>query len=146
MQFAYKLSDYEFSHNSLIQAKDATGKEVRCWNAMYFAVQAGQPWPPLEGTSATTNLWITDNALCKQPTGDYGVQGLVALDRYMGMPSPVASRYTGNVMYVEAPEKSQQWPQDNVTTTSPMTFTPGYVMTAPVWTQTTDQKQAGYHK
>jgi hypothetical protein len=145
-QFAYKLSDYEFSHNSLVQAKDATGKEVRCWNAIYFNVAGGNPWPPPEGTSTTTNIWVMDNALCKQPSGDNGQQGLVALERYMGQPSPVASRYTGNVMYVESPEKGQQWPQDNVTTTSPMTFTPGYVMTAPVWTQTTDQKQAGYHK
>jgi hypothetical protein len=111
-------------------------------------VAGNNPWPPPEGTSTTTNVWVMDNALCKQPSGDNGQQGLIALDRYMGQPSPVGSRYVGNAMYVDttAGEKSQQWPQGNTTTTTPLAFTPGYIMSAPIWTQTSDGTQAGFHK
>jgi hypothetical protein len=65
-----------------------------CWNSIYFG--AGSQQPPLQ--NLTSNIWIDNNVLCKQPTGDWGFTGLKGLTEYMGTPSPVDPRFTDNSM------------------------------------------------
>ena len=140
---AYALSDYEFSHNSTIPAVDAHGKAVTCWASIFFNVPPKMPWPPTEG-SITNNIWILDNALCRQPTGAYGAQGSAGLTKYMGDPPPLGNRLNGNVFFVPPGDKPQTWPQGNMTTQEPIKFTDDMRMVSPVWTKTTSGKQAGF--
>lgn len=137
-QLASGLSDYEFAANSTIPAS-----EQSCWGSIYFSVKQGTQWPPAAGTSITNNIWILDNAFCKQITGDNGAQGETAVERYMGQPSPASSRFKGNVFWAPPPEKPQTWPPMNTASAS-MQFDCNYKLVDPVWKQTTTGKQAGY--
>ena len=132
------LRDVVFQHNTLIPA--ASGP---CWNAIYFG--AGSQKPPF--TNLTSNIWILDNDLCRQPTGDFGYQGTAALNQYMGTPGPVDTRFRGNVMYVPAGDKVQTFPTHNYASTVPFTYVApqsgDYHLATPYWTDTSDGKLAG---
>jgi hypothetical protein len=134
------LSDYVLQHNTFVPASGTD-----CWNSVYFNVPKGTPWPPPQ--SITDNIWLLDNAFCRQPSGDYGGQGTTGITYYMGDPAPVDPRYLGNVMYVPSNNKVQQWPLHNYATTIPFTYVNpaqgDYQLVTPAWTDTSDGKEAG---
>jgi hypothetical protein len=133
------LRDVVFQHNTLIPAADGP-----CWNSVYFSVPNGEQ-PPF--VNLTKNIWLLDNALCRQPTGDWGQQGTSGLTQYMGNPAPLAPRFLGNVMYVPVGDSVQTFPLHNFATTVPFTYvsaTSGdYQLVTPDWTDTSDGKLAG---
>jgi hypothetical protein len=92
-------------------------------------------------------VWILDNALCGQTTGDWGGKGTTGLNSYMSDPGPLAPRYLGNVMYVPSGDGVQTWPAEKLATTTPFTFvSPGngdYQLLNPDWTETTDGQVSG---
>ena len=132
------IRDVVFRHNTAVAAASAT-----CWASVYFGV--GTLKPPFTGL--TQNVWVLDNALCRQPTGDWGLQGTSGLTQYMGSPTPVDSRYLGNVMYVPTGDRVQQFPLHDYASTIPFTYVsvPGYnyQLATPYWTDTSDGKLAG---
>ena len=74
---SWVMHDVVFQHNTQISAPGQT-----CWNSMYFSVPGGAK-PPISGL--TNNIWILDNVLCRQPSGDWGLQGTSGLTQYMGV-------------------------------------------------------------
>jgi hypothetical protein len=134
-------SDIVFQHNTTISAASTP-----CWNSITFTDGLPQPVQHI-----TNNIWILDNVLCKQPTGDYQMQGTAGLTAYMGDPSispyDLTQRYYGNVMYVPTGNKVQVFPPHNYATTVPFTFVnPGalnYQLLTPFWTDTSDGNIAG---
>ena len=79
------------------------------WGSFYF----GATGCPSNGDQPT-NLWILDNALSRQPTGDCGYQGQKALDSYIPLPAPSGGRFRGNAMFSPASDKAQPFPAGNV--------------------------------
>jgi hypothetical protein len=140
IQVSAGLSDYVLQHNTFVPYSGTP-----CWNSVYFGVASNTPWPPTQ--SITHNIWILDNAFCRQTTGDWGAQGSVGLNDYMGDPAPVDPRYLGNVMFVPSDNTIQQWPLHNYATTVPFTYVntsqKNYQLATPNWTDTSDGKEAG---
>ncbi len=138
LQMAYGMTDFVFQHNTLVPA---TG--TNCFQSIYFNVPQGTTWPPPPSQSMTHNVWVLDNALCRQPSGDNGAQGTTGLTYYMGDPTSVAPRYLGNVMYVPSDNKVQTFPAGNLSTTTPFTYVDpvngNYQLLAPHWTTSGDQ-------
>ncbi len=134
------LTDYALQHNTFVPYSGTD-----CWNSVYFSVPQGTQWPPTQ--SMTHNIWLLDNAFCRQPTGDHGAQGTVGMTYYMGDPAPVDPRYLGNVMYVPSNNKVQTWPLHNYATTVPFTYVNtaqrNYQLATPDWTDTSDGTEAG---
>ena len=132
------LRDVVFQHNTAIPPASSP-----CWNAIYFS-GSGQK-PPF--SNLTNNIWILDNVLCRQPTGDWGLQGTTGLTQYMGSPAPLDARYKGNVMYVPVGDKVQAFPVHNYASTLPFTFiapaVTNYQLLTPYWTDTSDGRLAG---
>jgi hypothetical protein len=132
------LTDVVFQHNTGVSAAS-----TQCWNSVYFG--AGTLKPPF--TNLTQNIWVLDNALCRQPTGDFGYQGTTGLNMYMGVPGPVDSRFRGNVMYVPSTDRVQTFPVHNYATTVPFVYVApqsgDYHLSTPYWTDTSDGKLAG---
>jgi hypothetical protein len=132
------LRDVVFQHNTAIPS--ASGA---CWNSIFFSV--GGLKLPLN--SLTYNIWILDNDECRQPTGDWGLQGTSGLTQYMGSPAPLDARYKGNVMYVQPGDKVQTFPLHNYASTVPFTYVApqsgNYHLATPYWTDTSDGKLAG---
>jgi len=137
-----QVKDVLVQHNTVVPYGSQTA-----WGSVYFAVpQAWRlpfPYPP------STNVWVLDNVLPKQPSGDWGVQGMAGLNAYMGAPtSPdVNTRYYGNVMYVPVGNKMQAFPPHNYATTVPIVYanqsTADYQLVSPYWTDTSDGQLAG---
>ena len=127
-------------HNTIVSAP-GTG----CWASVYFSLAAGSKWPLAK--SSTHNLWITDNVLCRPPTGDWAGQGTTGLLSYMGDPAPLEKRFTGNVVPVSSESGGAALPGGNLLTDGPLRFADpshgNYQLVAPKWTQTTDGKPAG---
>jgi hypothetical protein len=138
------LTDIVFQHNTEIPAAGTTCGQYGD-QGIYFDVQQGLRWP-LQN-SDTHNVWILDNTLCRQTTGDHGGQGTNGLQSYMSDPAPLNPRYYGNVMFVPSNDRLAGWPAANLATTTPFTYVdPGsgdYQLLTPNWTQTTDGKIAG---
>jgi hypothetical protein len=132
------LSDYVLQHNTFVPAPGTD-----CWNSVYFDVANGTPWPPPQ--SITHNIWLLDNAFCRQPSGDFGGQGTVGINNYMGDPAPVDPRYLGNVMYVPSDNQVQQWPLHNFATTVPFNYVSqhDHQLVTPNWMDTSDGTEAG---
>ena len=134
------LHDVVVQHNTVVPYGTQT-----CWSAMYFAVPAG--WKPPFSLPLTNNIWILDNSLCRQPTGDWGQQGTTGLTQYMGNPGPVDTRFRGNAMYVPAGDKVQPFPVHNYASTVPFTYVNpsiiDYQLATPYWTDTSDGQIAG---
>ena len=136
--------DIVLQHNTLVPFGNQ-----KCWGSVYFGVPSGwkQPFPQ----PASNNVWIRDNVFCRQPTGDWGIQGMAALSAYMGepgvAPNDVTARFYGNVMYVAAGDRVQSFPPHNYATTLPFTYVnPGfgnYQLASPYWTDTSDGQLAG---
>jgi hypothetical protein len=128
-----------FQHNTTVSAKSTP-----CWNSVYFGVAANQK-PPF--TNLTSNIWILDNVLCRQPSGDWGLQGTSGLTQYMGSPGSLSPRFLGNVMYVPTGDKVQQFPLHNYASTVPFAYVSvpanNYQLATPYWTDTSDGKLSG---
>ncbi len=137
---AANLTDFAIQHNTLLMSDQSN-----CYQSIYFGLNAGQRLPM--NPSDTQNVWILDNELCRQPTGDWGGQGTVGLTSYMGDPAPLDPRYLGNVMYVQSTDRIQQFPAHNYSTTVPFTYVnPGngdYQALVPDWMDTSDGTPAG---
>ena len=136
------MRDVVFEHNTTVSAPSTP-----CWEAIFFS--AGTQKLPL--TKLTQNIWVLDNTLCRQPTGDYGLQGTAGLTQYMGSPSTppygLTQRFYGNVMYVPSNNWVQTFPPGNYATTVPFTYvnptTGDFQLVTPKWTDTTDGRLAG---
>ena len=85
------LQDVVFQHNTVQMTRKSA-----CWVSFWFNTDQAWKWPPPR--SYTENVWILDNVLCRQPSGDWGGQGTDGLTNYMGSPRPLAPRFSGNVM------------------------------------------------
>ncbi len=137
------IRDIVFQHNTSVSAASTP-----CWESIYFSTN-GQA-PPFT-VPISQNIWLLDNALCRQPTGDWGYQGTTGLNYYMGLPntSPndLTHRYYGNEMYVPSGDKVQSFPAGNLATTTAFTYVnpsaEDYQILAPIWTTTSDGQQAG---
>src|ERR1017187_12667 len=133
------LRDVVFRHNTTISAASTP-----CWESIYFSV-ASTLKPPF--TNLTSNIWLLDNALCRQPTGDWGLQGSAGLTQYMGSPAPFDKRFVGNAMYVPKGDKVQSFPVHNYASTVPFTYVSvagnDYQLATPYWTDTSDGKLSG---
>ena len=138
------MKDVVFQHNTLVSAPSTP-----CWNSIFFGV--GGQKPPF--INLTSNIWLLDNALCRQPTGDWGLQGTAGLTQYMGMPSTppydLSQRFYGNVMYAPPGERVQTWPVHNYATPVPFTYvnpaTGDFQLLTPNWTDTSDGSISGVH-
>ena len=108
------LHDVVFQHNTAISAASTP-----CSYSLFFSDS------PVHNP-VTNNIWILDNVLCRQPTGDNGWQGTTGLTTYMGLPGTppydLTQRYYGNVMYVPLGDKVQTFPPHNYASTVPFTY------------------------
>lgn len=137
------LRDVVFQHNTAVSAA-STG----CVMSVYFSANGQKPPFPVPPSN---NLWILDNALCRQPTGDWGYQGTTGLNLYMGLPntSPndITQRYYGNVMWVQPADKVQTFPAGNTSQTAAFTYVNpsalDYQLLTPYWTNTSDGQLSG---
>jgi hypothetical protein len=135
------LRDVVFQHNTTVSAASTP-----CWMSIFFSDA------PIQNP-VTSNIWILDNALCRQPSGDNSFQGTSGLTQYMGYPSTppydLTRRYYGNVMYVPRADKVQVFPPHNYATTVPFAFVNpaagNFQLLTPYWTDTSDGKLAGTH-
>ncbi len=135
-----EVTDVVFQHNTVVP-----GAGADCWASVYFSVPGGSKWPLAQ--SDTHNLWITDNVLCRPPTGDWGGQGTSGLMSYMGDPPPLERRFSGNVILSPSHGSSAVFPAGNLVTAGPIQYaeaeTGDYQVTSPKWVKTTDGKPAG---
>jgi hypothetical protein len=137
------LRDVVFQHNTTVSSASKP-----CWESMYFSAN-GQSVP--FAVPLSYNLWILDNAVCRQPTGDFGFQGMNALNNYMPLPNTppydVTQRYYGNVMWVQSGDKVQTFPAGNLSQTAAFIYVNpsgnNYQLLSPYWTQTSDGQEAG---
>jgi hypothetical protein len=136
------LRDVVFQHNTMVAAASTP-----CYQSVYFTT-ANMVRPIAH---VTTNVWILDNVLCRQPTGQWGYVGTSGMTQYMGDPSTtpydLTQRFYGNVMYAPPGEKVQPFPPHNYAATIPFTYvnpaTGNYQLLAPYWTDTSDGNIAG---
>ena len=138
------VHDILIQHNTVVPFNNQT-----CWGATWFSIPGG--WKPPFPTAPTNNVWILDNVLCRQPTGDWGQQGTTGLTQYMGPPSTapkdLSGRFYGNVMYVPVGDRVYTFPPHNYGTTVPLSYvnpaTGNYQLASPRWTDTSDGQMAG---
>ena len=130
-----------FQHNTMVSAASTP-----CWGSIYSS--GGSQKPPF--FNLTNNVWILDNVLCRQPTGDWQLQGTSGLMQYMGAPDDsqvFAKRFYGNVMYIPSSDRVQIFPPHNLA--SPKAFkwrdaTKGdYELTEPKWKDSSDGRPPG---
>lgn len=133
------LQDVVFQHNTV----QMMGK-APCYTSVWFNADQAWKWPPPQ--SYTSNIWILDNVLCRQPTGDWGAQGTEGLMNYMGSPRPLEPRFSGNVMLLVSDDFSHSFPPRN-NVTSKINYVDAsagnFQLASPKWSQTTDGKLAG---
>ena len=137
-----QIRDVVFQHNTGVSAASTP-----CWDPVYFS--AGNQSPPLN--NLTNNIWLLDNVFCRQPFGDWGLQGTNGLTQYMGYPSTppydLTQRFYGNVLYAPPGEKLQSFPPHNYATTVPFTYVDpakdNDQLLSPNWTDTSDGTLAG---
>jgi hypothetical protein len=128
------MIDYVFQHNTAMMID---GSEMG--NYIFTA--------PTCTYTHTSNVWLLDNVIARQPSGDCALQGLTGLNLYIPNPSPVATRYLGNVMFVPIGDRVATWPLHNYATMVPVTYVnPGnanYQLLTPYWTDTSDGRLSG---
>ena len=137
------VKDVVFQHNTMVPPPNSP-----CWNSIFFSVGGGRK-PPF--SDLTNNIWILDNVLCRQPTGDFGQQGMSGLTQYMGSSAPnsvgVDKRFYGNVIFVPDGDRTQSFPPHNLVSTKPPKWVDpaagNYTLADPKFTDTTDGKAAG---
>ena len=140
------LRNVVFQHNTMIPAAS-----MPCFSSVYFAVPTGLGWRPPFPSNLTNNIWLLDNVMCKQPTGDFQLQGTSGLTEYMGTPSippdDLTQRFFGNVMFVPPGNNVYTFPPHNLATTVAFIFVnpprDNYQLLIPKWTDTTDGLIAG---
>jgi hypothetical protein len=140
------LRNVLFQHNTMIPAASTP-----CFSSVYFGVPSLPGWSPPFPSNLTNNIWLLDNVMCKQPTGDFGLQGTSGLTQYMGAPSTppddLTQRFFGNVMFVPPGNNVATFPPHNLATTVPLIyFNPprdNFQLLLPKWTDTTDGLIAG---
>jgi hypothetical protein len=136
-----EMTDLVFEHNTLVPFPG-----TNCDQSVYFEGAPGSKWPPAR--SYTRNIWILDNVLCRQPTGDWGGrgQGTAGLVYYMGDPPPLNERFFGNVILFPAGDPMPSFPPKNSLQTK-IAFVDAaagnYQLASPKWTQTSDGALAG---
>ena len=151
----YGLTDYVFQHNTITTIDGSPVDQ-----SFYFTLPSNVTCTTVQ-TSPTHNVWILDNAMTRQPSGDCGwttVYGGAALTGvpvsggwfpgYMRDPPPIDPRFYGNLMFVAKTDKLfENWRNSNNTTTKPFfyvdTSVGNYQLSKPNWTKTTDGKVAG---
>jgi hypothetical protein len=109
------MTDFVFQNNTTVPAAGTD-----CYQSIYFNMYQGMKWPPAE--PLTTNVWLLDNALCRQPTGAWGGQGTAGLTNYMGDPAPLDPRFVGNAMFVPSSDKVETFPPGNISTKDAFTY------------------------
>lgn len=133
------LEDVVFQHNTVQMMRKAP-----CYTSFWFNTDQAWKWPPPR--SYTSNIWILDNVLCRQPTGDWGGQGTEGLTNYMGSPRPLDERFTGNVMLLGSDDSGHSFPPKN-NVASKINYVDAaagnFQLASPKWLQTTDGKIAG---
>jgi len=136
-----QVTDFVLQHNTVV----APPNLGYCKGSWEF--NASPPWTP--PSSSTHNVWILDNALCRQINGPAGMVGQFSyvLPDYMGDPSPVNSRLLGNVFYAPRPDSVYPVPPHNYTSTVPFVYVNpsggNYQLSVPTWTDTSDGKISG---
>jgi hypothetical protein len=136
-----QVTDFVLQHNTVV----APPNLGYCKGSWQF--NASPPWTP--SSSSTHNVWILDNALCRQINGPAGIVGQFSyvLPDYMGDPSPVNSRLLGNVFYAPRPDSVYPLPPHNYISTVPFTYVNpsggNYQLSVPTWTDTSDGKISG---
>jgi len=136
-----QVRDFVVQHNTVVAPPNLNG----CKNPIYFNV-AGPFNPPV---SRTHNVWILDNALCRQINGPGGMVGQFSytLNAYAGDPSPVNPRLLGNVFYAPSGDRVYSLPPHNYTSTLPLIYVNpsggDYQLSVPTWTDTSDGQIAG---
>ena len=130
MIFSKDATDMLLQHNTFVSYPG-----TNCKQSIYFSLPGGSRWPPT--SSPTHNVWILDNVLCRQPTGDFQKQGTAGLSVYMGDPSPWAPRFLGNIMYVPAGDQVQSFPPGNKSTSEVLRYVDpqsgNYELLKPSW-------------
>ena len=139
--FSPEMTDVVFQHNALVPYPG-----TECNQSIYFEGEPGSGWPPKR--SYTHNVWILDNVLCRQPTGDWGGrgQGVVSLKYYMGDPAPLDKRFLGNVILFPPGDPMHVFPPQNslqATIAFVDVAAGNYELASPMWTQTSDGAVAG---
>ncbi len=133
------MEDVVLQHNTV----QMIGK-APCYTSVWFNADQAWKWPPPQ--SYTSNVWILDNVLCRQPTGDWGAQGKDGLTNYMGSPQPLDPRFSGNVMLLTSDDTSHSFPPKN-NVASKINYVDAsagnFELASPKWSQTTDGKIAG---
>jgi hypothetical protein len=133
------LQDVVFQHNTVQMISKSP-----CYASFWFNNSQDWKWPPPQ--SYTQNIWILDNVLCRQPSGDWGGQGTEGLTSYMGSPRPLDPRFDGNVMLLAIGDAMHSFPPKNnlASKLGYMDFAAGnFQLASPKWLQTTDGKIAG---
>lgn len=129
--------DVVFQHNTMVPAASKA-----CFASVIVALNGGQ----VADGHTTNNIWIQDNSLCREVEG---VGGQATLDKFLSDPSTppndITQRFYGNVMYVVPGDKTNTYPAHNWATPTAFTFDPLGNMLTPVYIDTTDGRQAGYH-
>ncbi len=141
----YGLTDYIVDHNTMLERPGAPLYESGYFELPSY-IHNCQSVPPV--FSSTHNVWILNNVLTNQTSGDCGFGGISGLTHdYFGDPPPVAPRFYGNVLFVPSGEGMQSWPPANDATTTPFTYVSpadgNYQLVSPHWTDTTDGTLAG---
>ena len=135
------IQNVVFQHNTIISAAS-----MPCAMGIYFG------WSNSSRPHVTkSNVWILDNVLCRQPSGDSGYYGTAGLTTYMGYPSTppydLAQRFYGNVMYVPPGDTVRTFPTHNLSTTKAFRYVDpdkrNYDLLQPKWNETSDGKLAG---
>ena len=105
-----QVTDFVLQHNTVVAPPNLS----YCKASVYF--NAAAPFNP--PVSRTHNLWILDNAFCRQIIGPAGMVGQFSwvLSAYMGDPSPVNPRLLGNVFYAPSGDKVYPLPPHNYST------------------------------
>ena len=137
------LRDVVFQHNTAVSAASTP-----CWNSIYMSSN-GQTFP--FAVPPTKNLWILNNALCDQPTGDYGLTGTNGLKNYMGLPNTAPNdfnaRFSGNVIWVQPGNAKASYPTTDLAQSAAFTYVnpsaQDYQLLTPYWTTTTDGQLSG---
>jgi hypothetical protein len=130
------LVDWVFQHNTALMLDGSTMSDQD-----FQTLSA-----PCTQTSIS-NLWILDNVLSRQISGQCSQHGLTGLNDYMPNPSPLAPRFLGNAMFAPSGDTVYTWPAHNDATATTFTYvnpsSGNYQLLTPNWTDTSDGALAG---
>jgi len=122
-----------FQHNTEIPPQP----NYLAWGSVYFS--APNYTAPKPGDIVTQNIWLLDNVMGRQPSGDGGA--IVAA--YMGDPATFPQRFAGNEMYVAPGQPVQKFPTGNLASLATQTFDTNFVLLTPALIGT-DGRMSGY--